>query len=280
MEPNIDPEFLKNLIPSTVSLIVTGVATLLIGIYFEKFRNRLLFIKYDIQYQPLATSSQTEYWGKIDVYHNDTLKKHLNFVTVKVENDSNGDIENINIDVTFDQESQILGHSGFYDESNAGLLLEQQHFNYFQDVLQRFNQDEEIGRQDPDHVTPDQLMTEVEWVLRNKKFNLPVFNRGTSITINLLVENFQGLIPTATINTLFKGIKLIKKEDSNTETGKTVIYSLIIGGVFYLLVVISLVTIYPTAKTPLTILSIFGVVYTLIGLLFLQIFRLIKKLIW
>lgn len=92
MEPKIDPEFLQHLIPSTVSLIVTGVATLLIGIYFEKFRNRLVFVKYEVQYQPLATSSETEYWGRIDVYHNGTLKQHLNFITIKIENDSNRDL--------------------------------------------------------------------------------------------------------------------------------------------------------------------------------------------
>lgn len=280
MEPNIDPEFLNNLIPSTISLVVTGLLTLLLGIYFEKFRNRLIFIKYDIQFQPLATSSQTDYWGKIEVYHNGTLKKHLNFITVKVENDSNKDLEEIDIDILIDQESQILGHSGYYDESSAALLLEQKHYNYYQDVSNRFNQDEELLQTNPEHITPNQLLNEVNWVLRNKKFNLPVFNRGTAITINLLVENFQGLVPTASVNTLYPGTKLIKKEDSNSETGKTVLYSLIIGGLFYLIGVLSLISVYPSAKTPLIILSVFGVTYTLIGLLFLQLFRLIKKLIW
>lgn len=280
MEPTLDSNLVDSLIPSTISLVVTGLATLLIGIYFEKFRNRLIFIKYDIQYQPLATSSQTDYWGKIDVYHDGTLKKHLNFVTIKIENDSNKDLENLNIDINVDLESQILGHSGYYDESNAPLLLEQQHYNYFQNVLQRFNQDEQQLKANPDHITPTQLMNEVDWVLRNKKFNLPVFNRDNSITINMLVENFQGQIPIAIVNILYKGIKLIKKEDSNTETGKTVIYSLIIGAIIYLIGVLTLAYTYPTAKTPIIILSVLGVVYSLIGLLFLQIFRFLKKLVW
>lgn len=280
MEPKIDPEFLQHLIPSTVSLIVTGVATLLIGIYFEKFRNRLVFVKYEVQYQPLATSSETEYWGRIDVYHNGTLKQHLNFITIKIENDSNRDLENINVDLSVDQESQILGHSGYYDETNAPLLLEQQHYEYFVDVLQRFNSDEKILKANPEHTTPAQLMNEVRWVLRNKKFNLPVFNRNSAITINLLTENFQGLVPNTGVNVLYKGVKTIKREDSNTETGKTVIYSLIIGGILYLIAVISLIYLFPLSKTPLTILSILGVFYSLIGLLLLQIFRFLRKLIW
>ncbi|MEQ8812086.1 MAG: hypothetical protein RIE59_23665, partial [Imperialibacter sp.] len=172
MEPNLDPDLLNNLVPATISLVVTGLISVLIGIYFEKFKNRIIFIKYDIQYQPLATSSQTDYWGKIEVYHNGTQKSHLNFVTINVVNDSNKDLEGVNLDISVDQESQILGQSGYYDDSKAGLLLENNYFSLFNDVSSRYFDDQEKLRTVAGHETPPQLTNEVLWVVKNKKFNL------------------------------------------------------------------------------------------------------------
>jgi hypothetical protein len=79
MEPTIDPKYFDQLLPATVSLIVTGLASVIIGIYFEKFRNKLTFLKYKIFFQPLATTSQNDYWGDIAVSHNKRIVNHYNY---------------------------------------------------------------------------------------------------------------------------------------------------------------------------------------------------------
>lgn len=280
MEPNIDTDLINSLAPATISLIVTGLVSVLIGIYFEKFRNKVVFIKYDIQYQPLATSSQTDYWGKIEVFHNGTQKNHLNFVTVQIENDSNTDLEDINIDVNVDQESQILGQSGYYDDSKAAILLEADYFRYYNEVSERYFQDEAKQKNNPEYQTPVQLANEVLYVIKNKKFNVPVFNRGASLTINLLIENLQGQVPATSVNILYKSLKLIRRDDQQTQTGKTVIYSLIIGIVFFIGGLLILIETYPTAKTPLIILFVLSFISSVFGLFFLQLGRWIKKLVW
>jgi len=128
IDKNMEPTIFDKFIPATISLIITGLVSLIIGIYFEKFRNKLIFLKYRIFFQPLATTSQNSYWGDITVSHNGNIVNHLNFVTVKIQNDSNRDMENLNVDICVDNQSQILGVSGFYNESKNAIFLEHRCF--------------------------------------------------------------------------------------------------------------------------------------------------------
>src|SRR5690606_37001040 len=104
---------------------------------------------YKITFQQLAQSSQTDYWGKIDVHHNGRLINHLNFVTLEVTNQSKRDLESINIDISSDINSQILGHNAFYNSSNHGILLESIYYNYYQNVLLKNVKEEEAKLLDP-----------------------------------------------------------------------------------------------------------------------------------
>src|SRR6185312_8293242 len=189
----IEPTTFDKFIPATISLIVTSLASVIIGIYFEKFRKKLTFLKYKMFFQPLATTSQNSYWGDIEVFHNKRIVNHLSFVTVEIQNDSNQDFENLNVDIWVDNESQFLAVRGFYNESKNAILLEQVYFNFYTDVLQKNAADLDAAKADSNHVTPPQFVNELRVVMTNKKFNLPVFNRHTSITLHLLIENFKGL---------------------------------------------------------------------------------------
>ena len=276
MEPTIDPNYFDKFIPATISLIVTGLASVIIGIYFEKFRNKLTFLKYKIFFQPLATTSQNDYWGDIAVYHNDRIVKHLSFVTVEINNDSNHDMENLNVDTWVDNQSQFLGVSGFYNQSKNAILLEQEYFNYYTDVLQR-NMDMDAAKADPKHLTSPQLTNEIQYVLSNKKFHLPVFNRHSSITIHLLIENFKGLKPLVTVSVLHKSTKLILEVDSETERKKTLAWMLSLGLIIFTIGFTSLLKYYTASTIPLVLCGTLGLTYSLIGLGIYQLGRFIKR---
>lgn len=279
MEPEIQTDILDKILPATISLIVTGLASVVIGIYLEKFRNKLTLLKYSISFQPLATSTQNDYWGDIEVYHNNRQINHLSFVTIKLENDTNNDLQNLNVDTWCDSDSQFLAQSGFYDQGRNAILLEQNYYNYFTDVLQRNQNDIEEREQNPEHVTPQQLTNEINWIMTNKKFHLPVLNRHSSLTINLLVENFKGLVPQVTVNVLHKSLKLIKSVDKDTELRKTLGYMLGFGLTIFIAGFIGLLKLYPTSTIPIIFAGILGLLYSLIGLGLYQLLKFIKRLL-
>lgn len=279
MVSSFESNIFSGVVPALLTLIATGLISLLIGIWIEKFKNRLILISHSIEYQPLATSSQTDYWGKIEVFHNGLLKNHLSFVTVRMKNVSNRDLESFNISMAVDQQSQILGQSGYYDDSKASVFLEKNYFDYYNDVSARFHAEQEILAKNPSHNTSRDLQNEVFWILKNRTFNVPVFNRGSEITINLLIESIEGEAPVVHIHTLHKSVKLVKAEDEQTQALKMFAYSLLIGTCLYIVGFFCVLIIYSYAKDPLIILFIISLLSSIAGILLLHLGRWIKKLL-
>lgn len=261
-----------------IPLGVTGIISLIIGILLEKFKNRLSLLKYSTSFQSIATSSQVGHWGAIEVYHNGRLTKHLNFVTIKIENASNSDLQDVNVDISCDNQSQFLAHSAFYNEGNKPILLEQNHYNYFLAVSQRNHDDLAQAENNPQHETPKQLADEILWVTTNKKFYLPVLNRKTEITINLLTENYEAYTPTIGVVILHKSVKLLKESDADADTNKIIAWTAglaltIIGyGLYYVF------NQYSSSKEPVIITIILLLFSSAIGLGIVMLFRFIKRL--
>ena len=270
---------MEKLLPPTLTLFITGLISVIIGIYLEKFKSRLSLLKYRLFFHPLATATQHSYWGNIAVFYNNRQTNHLSFVTVDIVNDSNKDLESVNIDIWVDPNSQILGQSGFYEQTGNAILLEQQHFNYFQQVIQRYEQDEQLKQNNPAHVRPTQLQNEINWVMTNKRFHLPIFNRHTSIRLNILTENFQGQQSETRVSILHKSVKLIEKEEKEQEDKKRGIGMILWGVLAFILSFFLILKNYKEAATPLIIIGVLGVLYLFIGLLIYKTIRFIKHLL-
>jgi len=279
MNPQTINEYLEKFLPPTIALLVTGLVSVAIGIYLEKFKSRLTLLKYRLFFHPLATATQHSYWGNIAVYYNNRQTNHLSFVTIDITNDSNTDLEDVNIDFWVDPDSQILGQSGFYEQSGNAILLEQKHYNYFQQVIQRYEQDEQLKQADPNHITPTQLQNEINWILTNKKFHLPIFNRHTSIRLNLLTENFQGQQPKTRVSVLHKSVKLIEQEEKAQEDKKLWIGMIVWGLLSFILGVYLVQRNFKDSTTPLIIAGVLGILYLLFGFLIYKAIRLIKYLL-
>jgi hypothetical protein len=280
MEPEIDPDYFQKLIPATISLIVTGLASVLIGIYFEKFRNKTVFLKYKLFIQPLATTSKNDHWGEISVLHNQRVVNHLSFFTATVKNDSNHDIENLNLDTWVDIDSQFLAIKGNYDETGNLISHEDSYQKRLNDVLTRNEADMATALKIPAHQTPVQLLDDIRWVMTNKKFHLPVLNRRTSLTFNFLIENMKGLQPQFRISILHKSVKLILEEDEEIERKRTLAWMLGLGVVVFAIGFSILMDRYTSSKTALILCAILGLTYSLIGLGLYQLGRFFRRLFW
>ncbi len=279
MDPQTINEYLEKFIPSTMSLLITALISVIIGLYLEKFKSRLVFLKYRLLFNSLGTTIQNEFWGNIEVHYRGRKTNHLSFVTIELTNDSNVDLENVNIDTWVDTDSQMLGHDGYYDETGNVILLEQGYYNYYTQVIQRNQEDIEYRNANPDHITPLQLTNEIKWILSNKKFNLPIFNRHTSIRINLLIENFKGEVPDVKVSVLHKSVKLITQRDKAEEEKRLGINMIIWGLIVFIASCIIVQRFYLNSTAPIIIVGIIGSIQLLIGLIIYRLIQLIKQIV-
>jgi hypothetical protein len=270
-------EFLQDILPTTISLVITSLISVGIGIYLEKFKNRLAFIKYNILFQPLATSNQNEYWGNIDVFYNGIKTNHLNFMTIILENDSNKDYQDIYIDIWVDKKSFIKGQNGFYVDSGKTIPLEINHYNGLKEVLKENAQDIEKRKEDSNYVTPVKLQNDIEYFQTNSKFYLPVFNRKSEIKFNILAENDNAQQPNIGIDIKHKGLKLIQENDKYDKDKKLGIGMITYGLIIFVTTTILLSYYFPESLTPIIILGIIGFLNLVFGLLIYRIFQFIKN---
>jgi len=272
-------EYLEKLLPPTIALIFTSIIGLVIGIYLEKFKVRLVYLKYKLFFNSLGTTVQNEFWGDIEVVYRGRNANHLNFVTAEIYNDSNIDLQNVNVDIWVDGKSLILGHEALYNEAGNAIYLEQSYYDLYSQVLQR-NQDDMIAKeQNPEHVTPIQLTNEVSWVLTNKKFHLPILNRHTSIKVNLLLENFNGQIPQVRLSILHKSVKLVTQRDKAEQEKRLGINMILWGLIFYILISLFVLKQFPESSVPIILIGIAGVLYLVVGFFIYRIIKYIKRIL-
>lgn len=261
----------------SIPFVLTGFISLVIGIYIEKFKSRVTYLKYRLFFNPLATSTQDSFWGNITVLYNGRRTNHLSFGTIEISNDSNSDLQDVNIDVWVDSNSKILGQNGHYEQTGNAIFLEKKHEDYIQSILHKIENEEAIKSKNSNYMTPTYLQNEINWVYTNRKFQLPIFNRKTSIKLNILTENLQGFKPIITTSILHKSVKLIEQNDKSQEDRKLGLGMVIWGLIFYILGLFILNKYFINVSTPLLIAGILGVLHLFIGLLIYKIIGSIRQ---
>lgn len=276
-----DQEFLKSLIPTTISLVVTGLASVIIGIYLEKFKSRIIRLSRRITSQPIAYASQDEYWGHIKVLYNNHEAKNLNLFTIEIRNESSRDVTDVIVDLKVDNDSMILASNGFLNNSNTSLLLTSDYFQYYMDVTERNNkelQDVDRGKIQETARDPN-LAREVKYVTSLKKYIIPVLNRNKVATFNVLVENFKGIYPSVTTEVIQEGIQLSDFVDDNEKNKKIILYSIGIGLILFSIGFVMILNAHPDSKTEIILTGVLGLTYSLFGALFYFFGRYIRRLL-
>jgi len=274
-----DPEFLKTLIPTTISLIVTGLASLIIGVYLEKFKNRTSILTRKITSQPIAYSSKDEYWGHINVYYNEYEAKNLNFFTIEIYNSSSKDLVDVIIDLKVDDDSMILANNGYLELSNLPLLLTNDYYQYYVDVSNRNQEEETRIKKGEIELKDPALANELKYVTTLKKYIVPVFNRQTKATFNVLVENFKGIYPTVTADIIQQSMKLVDYENEAQKEKRTLHFSIGIGLVIFAIAIAVLLYKYDNSRAAIIWTTVFATTSTVLGLAIYQIGRYIKRLL-
>ena len=121
------PDQTSTSLPPGLIPILTAVLGFIAAVILERFKNRTVLLKFKRNIFQLATATQNSYWGNIEIVYNDRKTKHLSLITIEIKNDSNIDLENVNIDFWVNENSQILAYQGNYNENGNSILLEEKY---------------------------------------------------------------------------------------------------------------------------------------------------------
>lgn len=271
----MNTETVNNLIPPTISLIVTSLFGLLIGILVEKFKNRLRIITYEIYTQNLNPNLSQNLGGNLKISLNERVIDSLRSAHVVFENKNNIDLENIVIKFNISHGAIFQGSEGYLTNSLSWLNWTENHNNTFQNVLSEFNslpQDENGMRQ-----IPDNLQERINYVNQNQEYFIPVFNRKENAHFNFLFEDpMDGSTALLLTSIVHKSVKLERKL-ADDKAAKRNLWTAISIGTIFVLIILSLMSYFnPNEMILIIIAGIIGLSYSIIGFLILGAFKRLR----
>ncbi|MGN8056353.1 hypothetical protein ACTJKN_08770 [Pedobacter sp. 22163] len=275
MQVPMDNTFLENM-AKLWWLFAAGCLSLIAYITLERFKTRISIFTSTILFNSVGTSLKDNVFGDIKVTHNDRNINHLNFIEIIIANPSNSDFENVNLLIWVDHRSQILGWTANYQDSGIAFNLEKEFIarsNSFDADLKAFRDEH------PSEDLSQYLMQELMFTQANKTFNLPVFNRKTSIKLNLLVENFDGNIPKVSFDILHKSIKVIPAQDDAKTNSKTGLAMIIYGYVLLTIFCIYIFNKQEFTNLDKILLTILAFLHLWVGLLIYKVIGYVKSIL-
>lgn len=271
----MDAETLNSLIPPTISLIVTSLFGLLVGILVEKFKNRLRIITYDIYTQNLKPNLSQNLSGNLQITLNERIIDSLRTAYVEFENKNNVDLENIVIKFSLTPGAVFQGSEGYLRSSLSWLNWTQNHNENFQAVLSDYNAlpaDENGIKQ-----IPNELQNRINYVNQNQEFLIPVFNRKESIHFNFLFEDpIDGTSANLFTSITHKSVKLERKMDDEKAAKRKLWTAVLIGTILVIIVLSLMCYYYPQQRGLIIISGIVGFSYSVVGYLILGVYQRIR----
>ena len=234
-----------------------------------------------MSFSQLGTSIQDSYWGNIEVTYNGALTKYLNFVTITLINDSSNDVpKDIYLDIWVNPQAQILGFSGNYNEIGNAISLETNFQTRFNNATQAFADFNAKKLVDKTMVISNDLKQELEWIMKNRRLHLPIFNRNSSANINLLVESFDGTMPSIYPSILQTSVKLIKQEDSEIQKKTRAFQINIYSAIIYIIGLILIFISYPESKIVISLTVLMGCIAFFVARLLYLFLKFLRRMFW
>ncbi len=272
----MDSDIINKLIPPTISLIVTSLFGLLVGIFVEKFKNRLRIITYDIYTRNLKPNLSKNLSGNLKITLNERVIDSLRTAYVEFENKNNIDLENVVIKFNINQGAVFQGSEGYLGESLSWLNWTDNHNNYFQKVLNDYNS-LPIGENGMRKI-PDDLQNQINYVNQNQEYIIPVFNRKEKAHFNFVFEDpFDGTSANLFTTIVHKSVKLERKMDDEKAEKRNLWSAIAIGTTLVAIVLGFMSYSYPNEKTLIIISGIIGFSYSIVGVLILRIYDRVRS---
>lgn len=271
----MDTETIIKLIPPTISLIVTSLFGLLIGLLVEKFKNRFLTVEYSIRSQKIIPPLSHNLGRQLSIKFNERIINTLKVTTVEIENKNSIDLENITVHFSLSQNSLFQGDEAFLFNNFNTLNWTTGYMKTFDEVLNDYNSCN--IEENEDKKLSNELQNRINYVLSNRDYLIPVFNRKDKAIFNFLIEDpIDGTNGYIYPSIIHKSVNFVQKSDDEKRKQKDIWIGVGIGIIFVSILITLLSVKYPEQKCLIIWSSVIGFSYSIVGYLILYGFRKIK----
>jgi hypothetical protein len=178
-----------------LSAAVWAVAGWVFAQFWRRYRARTVVLTWQAHHEALAVSTQDARFGTIQVLYNGEQVDNLFFTRISVQNQSNTDLTDLDVNIVFNDGTTIfIAHGGVEGSVNALAFAEP-----FASEVDRFMKlpDDDPNRQ-----------AIASGLSQRRDFRVPVLNRGGSITIGMLVQTLPGEQPFVHLASDTRGLRL------------------------------------------------------------------------
>jgi hypothetical protein len=207
--------------PFAFGLIVSSI----LSHVWRKYRNRIISLRWETEYQAIALSGDHATWGKIEILYNDAPVHNIAFVTISIENDSSTDLADLGIDIWFSDGTTIQASSGNVLGS-ANLMDFTGRFSNWVDSF--LSMDSETPEYQEYH----------DFLYSRRSYHVPVFNRGSNLNVTLLVQAPPGLTPLVNVSTDYPGVRLLHEKPQQRIFGVNLQKAILLGFIIGILAIL------------------------------------------
>ncbi|WP_422360563.1 hypothetical protein [Reichenbachiella sp.] len=228
----------------TIVEILTITLPAILGFLFsrllDKVRSSSIQLQKRVSITTIAKSYKDDFWGDIQILHNNEAIDHLHMVTIELFNFSKKDVDDLTIQVAVGEQNKIVSSHAINTDTRVELTNSD-----------AFNQ----------------LITQENWefISSNREYQAKVLNRGTHLQFQLLIESTNEELNQNEIIIAIekKGVKTISYKNISAELGGQ--WALVFGFLFTSLVALATYQFYPEEGIPILIVGIAGALNLLIG---------------
>ncbi len=272
----MEKEILISLIPPTITLIITSLFGLFVGVLVEKFRNRFRTIEYSIRSQRIIPPLSNNLGEQISIKLNDREINTLKVATVEIENVNSIDIENVIVRFSLGRNSWFQGNEAYISKNFTNLNWMQNYTDNFEEVVKDYSSC--VTDEKGEKIISEELQNRINYVLGNRDYIIPVFNRKEKAIFNFLIEDpidgsEAGIFPSI----VHKSVNFIQKSDDAKQKQRDLWLVVGIGTIVVSIIVILIVLQNPEQRNLIILSAIVGLSYSTFGILLLFGFRKIKS---
>jgi len=219
-------------------------------------------LNWSAEHVPMALATADTGYGEVQVLYNGQPTVNLHVTRVYVRNESSRDLTNVVMHLAYVDGTRILRSVGF----QPGSLVTFPH-------SEAFNQ--QLGRA----LAAQPLQADIDYVLRNHEYRVPVLNRGSTAQFGLLVTRDDHARPTVSLDISHPGVKLDYREPGIDAFGVPRTQAQIAGTLLGLLTIILLIVWKVPTPWSAPLGWVTGAFILLIGAIVVKVFRFLGNLL-
>lgn len=233
---------------NTIIGIVVGF---ILRMLFDKWKKRVAVIKYKINHQSLGTSTKP-----IEILYNKIPVKNVFSSMIEIKNDSPLDIKNAVFKIKGADKTIFLSDFAFKNDPSIAIQWTSEYLGLY-----------------------DNLQSNMNVIMHNREYLIPVFNRGDKLLFSLSTSTQSGELPNIIIQSDYIGMRLKCSKIQQEMWGIPIAWATIIGWIATILMCILINMVIHNKFFAVFIALILGWIVILIGYLLIKAFYLILKLI-